>query len=284
MLFSQAITIVASPLKMISLKLETLVTPNSGWMDVSSRHGKAILFRMNGNAYLYFSPFAKESFLKECNTPKLLSKPGMIKLFFWKSIDILDTLTTRSIKWLKGKFSKKSPPQDDSTYYPFASPTVDMKESEKLLKKRKDFINKLKKGKVADRVEVLSTSKYQGSIPSMKAMDESLRKSMADQMSEINNPASKVDDSLKKRFADILSKSMDETMLGNANEGGSIKEWSIRRSKVKETKKEAPSFDDELSRPTKVPLTEVEIINRLFGDFSNRDKFNANPTKPDSEQ
>ena len=229
MSLTNSIAIVVSPLKMLSLKLDTLGTPRSGWMDVSSRHGKALLFRMNGKAYLYFSPYTKESLAKEVYPGYSYRKNKWAKSFLWKSIDTLDTIVTRFLKWVRSKFTKKKEETPHDAYGFPHHDHINAKESDRLLKERREFINKLKRGKVADRVEVLSNSEYQGTIESMNKMRDAFHKHMNEKMDLLSDRRPKDADPMKIRFADLLSNSMDSHAMDSLNDGKTYQEWMKKK-------------------------------------------------------
>lgn len=206
MLDKSIITTVSSPFRMFGLKLNSLVSSSSGWMDVSSKAGKMLLFRFGSRSFLYVSPRAKSTFLTEFDTNRESIQVSPAKRLIWRAADDLDTFITQFYHWVKNKF--KTPKKEKPAT--FGDILGDDRQSKILRDKRKRFIEKVKKGKFAKKIDTLNNSEFTGSIPSMKSLDEQLRNETLKSMRGLAPSASRSEKDIEEFIQRIKSGSLAE--------------------------------------------------------------------------
>lgn len=265
------INIVANPIRLWLLKLEALVTPNSGWKDATSRHGKMVLVRVHGNNYLYISPYAKSGFINEFNVEYEPSRISWMKTLVWKALDSFDTIATRVLRKIKSWFRKKRglTVEEQTSPYTFAPIEID----NSFMKKRKKTIDKIKNGKLSKRIDTLNKSEFTGKIPKLKDMDTVLRSAMKNQM-QVGQPP-------KDTFVEILSKYMDDQTFDNAIKSPSIakmsSKWNIDQIKKGSLAHRIKNFD-ETAMNDSIPA--LKQIDEMFkGDLKKSMRIEVKPNK-----
>ncbi len=183
MLFNSSINIVSNPIRFWMLKLEALMSRDSGWRDVSSKNGKAVLVRIIGHNYLYVSPHTKSGFIDEFS---LKYQPARKPSRFWKLLDDIDTTVVRWIDRWRVKLSKTK----EETKPEYTTPIPAFSSEDMTLRSRqiKKNIESLKKGKFRDKMTSLINIEPTFEIPAIQKLNETMSAQLKTQTKNMEYP------------------------------------------------------------------------------------------------